>query len=79
MAKSTILIYQEAGGWRFRLVAGHEAIVTSPTLYASRASAVGGARAFQRQVVEATIHEIASRPGAAAVPACRTEVEEAAA
>lgn len=78
MAKSTILIYQEAGGWRFRLVAGHEAIVTSPTLYGSKASAIGGVRAFQRQVVEATIHEIATRPGEAAAVERRTEVEEAA-
>ena len=78
MANSTILIYEEAGGWRFRLVAGHEAIVTSPTLYKSKASALSGVRAFQRQVVEATIREIASRPGEPASAPSR-ETEEASA
>ena len=62
MANSTILIYEEAGGWRFRLVAGHEAVITSPTLYKHKASALGGARVFQRQVCDASIREIGSWP-----------------
>jgi uncharacterized protein YegP (UPF0339 family) len=78
MARSTILVYEEARGWRFRLVAGHEAVATSQTLYGSKASAVNGARAFQRHACEATIREIASRPGESATPQ-DTRMEESAA